>query len=133
MLSSLKEEDLPYRLKSFGFSDNNDLICKKYKTSTKEISFVCNINGKDELFVVPTIGYHNILNSMSAILVGLELGLTVDEIRDGLSKYTATGMRLDVIKSNSVTIINDCYNASPDSMISALNILNELMVVILEK
>ena len=61
---------------------------------------------------------------MSAILVGLELGLTLDEIRNGLSTYTATGMRLDVIRKNGFTIINDCYNASPDSMKASLKVLD---------
>lgn len=123
MLSTLKDKELPYRLKTFGFSSNNDIYCKEYNTTTENIKFVCNINGKDESFEVPTLGEHNILNAMSAILVGTELDLTIDEIRTGLKNYTATGMRLDVIKENDFTVINDCYNASPDSMKSSLKVL----------
>lgn len=124
LLSTLKNKELPYRLKTFGFNNNNDLYCKEYNLSTTDISFVCTIDGKDESFTVPTLGKHNILNAMSAILVGLELGLTLDEIRNGLSTYTATGMRLDVIRKNGFTIINDCYNASPDSMKASLKVLD---------
>ena len=123
MLSSLKGKDLNYRLKTFGFNQDNDLYCKDYTLSREKISFVCEINGADERFEVPTIGEHNILNAMSAILVSLELGLTLDEIRAGLNNYVATGMRLDITETDKYTVINDCYNASPTSMKSSLKVL----------
>ena len=123
-LATLKNQDLPYRLKTFGFGQDNDIYCKEYTLTTTDISFTCVINGKEEYFNVPALGEHNILNAMSAIVVGLELGLSIDEIKNGLSAYTATGMRLDIIKKNDFTIINDCYNASPDSMKSALKVLS---------
>lgn len=122
-LSTLKNENLPYQLKTFGFNPDNDIYCKEYELTTKDISFTCIINGKEEHFNVPALGKHNILNAMSAILVGLELGLNIEDIKRGLNTYTATGMRLDIIKSDDYTIINDCYNASPDSMKSALKVL----------
>lgn len=124
MLSSLKVKSLPYKLKTFGFNSDNDIYCKGYYVTTKNISFVCNINGKDESFEVPTLGEHNILNAMSAIIVGMELGLNLGEIREGLKGYVATGMRLDVLENDRFTVINDCYNASPDSMKSALKVLS---------
>lgn len=122
-LSTLKTKELPYKLKTFGFGEDNDIYCKHYFLGKKYITFDCVIDNNIERFTVPAIGEHNILNSMSAILVGLELGLTLDEIRDGLQTYTATGMRLDVIEDEKYTIINDCYNASPDSMTSSLKVL----------
>lgn len=123
MLSSLKGKELPYKLKTFGFSPDNDLYCKEYILSRDKISFVCEIDGVDEHFEVPTIGEHNILNAMSAILVSLELGLTLDEIRAGLNNYVATGMRLDITETDKYIVINDCYNASPTSMKSSLKVL----------
>lgn len=122
-LSTLKNKNLPYKLKSFGFNPENDIYCKEYSLTNKNISFNCIINNQEEHFEVLALGKHNILNAMSAILVGLEVGLTIDEIKIGLNGYTSTGMRLDVIESDDYTIINDCYNASPDSMKSALKVL----------
>ena len=124
MLSTLKNKDLNYKLKTFGFNKDNDLYCENFTISRNKIEFECIINNKLEKFMVPTVGEHNILNAMSAILVGLELGLTLDEIRAGLKTYTATGMRLDIVDGEKYTVINDCYNASPDSMASALKVLN---------
>ena len=60
---------------------------------------------------------------MPAILVGKELNISLDEIKSGLKNFKATKMRLDIIKNNKMTIINDAYNASPDSMEAALKIL----------
>lgn len=124
LLKTLRGKDLNYKLKTFGFNQDNDIYCVDYSMTRNSISFDCNIDGAIEKFEVPTVGEHNILNAMSAILVGLELGLTLDEIRYGLNTYTATGMRLDIVESNKYTVINDCYNASPDSMKSALKVLN---------
>ena len=123
-LATLKNKELSYKLKSFGFNKNNDIYCVDYNMTRNNIEFKCMINNKEETFTVPTIGQHNILNAMSAILVGLELGLTLDEIRNGLNTYTATGMRLDIIEDEKYTVINDCYNASPDSMKASLKVLN---------
>ena len=123
-LSTLKNKKLSYQLKTFGFNPENDIYCKEYSLTTENTSFTCVIDEKDEFFEIPALGEHNILNAMCAILVGLELGLDIDEIKKGLSTYSATGMRLDIIRDNKFTIINDCYNASPDSMDSALKVLN---------
>ena len=123
-LSTLKNEDLPYQLKTFGFNSDNDIYCKEYNLTTTDISFTCIIEGKEEFFKIPTLGEHNILNAMCAIIIALELGLSIEEIRIGLSSYTATGMRLDIIEDKKYTIINDCYNASPDSMKASLKVLN---------
>ena len=126
MLAPLKEQALEYRIKTFGFNENNDLYCKSYELLQDHIKFVCKINGVDETFEVPAIGEHNVLNALSAILVSLEYGLTVDEIRIGLSKYVPTGMRLDIVETDKITIINDCYNASPTSMKASLKVLKNL-------
>ncbi|TQW76318.1 glutamate ligase domain-containing protein, partial [Clostridioides difficile] len=66
---------------------------------------------------------HNIYNAMSAILVGLCLNISLDYIKKGLKNFKGTKMRLDIIKNEKLTIINDSYNASPDSMDAALKIL----------
>lgn len=124
LLRTIKNKDVNYTVKSFGFDDSNDLYCKKYETHENKIVFSCDINGVEETFIVPAIGEHNILNSMSAILVGLTLGLSISEIKEGLQSYTATKMRLELKRKDSLLVIDDCYNASPDSMISALKVLS---------
>lgn len=73
-------------------------------------------------FVVDSVGKHNVYNSMLAIVCGRILGLYYDEIKEGLEKINKTTMRLEEIEKEFL-IINDCYNASPDSMESSLSYL----------
>lgn len=68
-------------------------------------------------------GRHNILNSLLAVACGRELGMSYNEIVEGFKKLEATSMRLDIIKGKGFTVINDCYNASPDSMLAAIDVL----------
>lgn len=123
-LSTLKNEDYDFAIKTFGFNKENDIYCESYELTEEDITFVCVIDSKKEEIFIPTVGEHNIYNAMAAILVGKSVGLSMEEIKDGLkNNYTPTKMRLDIIKNDKMTIINDAYNASPDSMIAALKIL----------
>ncbi|TYP54946.1 UDP-N-acetylmuramoyl-tripeptide--D-alanyl-D-alanine ligase [Thermosediminibacter litoriperuensis] len=76
---------------------------------------------------IPLAGTHNVYNALAAIAVGLEFGLSVDEIRRGLMDLKPNKMRLEFKKSHSgAIVIDDSYNASPDSMKAALDVLREL-------
>ena len=122
-LSKVCKEDCNYNLKTFGFNSNNDVYCTEYIMSEDSINFKCIIDGKEEAIFIPTVGKHNIYNAMAAILVGLTLGMELEDIKLGLRGFTASKMRLDIFKKDDLTIINDAYNASPDSMKAALDIL----------
>ena len=122
-LAILKDKSHEYNLKTFGFNKENDIYCESYKMNEENLTFICIIDGKEEEIFIPTVGEHNIYNAMSAILVGMRLGISLEEIKQGLKNYKATKMRLDIVKNDKLTIINDAYNASPDSMEAALKIL----------
>ncbi|WP_139904237.1 UDP-N-acetylmuramoyl-tripeptide--D-alanyl-D-alanine ligase [Clostridium thermarum] len=74
-------------------------------------------------------GKHNVLNSLLAVACGRALGLDMDTIAEGFGNLEATSMRLDIIKCEDYTIINDCYNASPDSMKAALDVQANMKAV----
>ena len=61
---------------------------------------------------------------MAAILVGQTLGISLDQIREGLRNLEITKSRMDVIKNDNYTVIDSVYNASVDSMRAALKVLN---------
>ncbi|WP_242967835.1 UDP-N-acetylmuramoyl-tripeptide--D-alanyl-D-alanine ligase [Tepidibacter mesophilus] len=124
-LKTLKNKELDYKLKTFGFGKDNDLYCVEYKMYETGIDFECIVHNQKEEFFIPARGKHNIYNAMAAILTGIELGLSIDEIKKGLLNFKNGKMRLDILRTDSFEIINDVYNASPDSMRAALNILGE--------
>lgn len=71
-------------------------------------------------------GKHNVLNALAAVGVGLEGGLTLEEIRDGLENLDMTSMRQEIIEGGKYTVINDTYNANPVSVKAALSVLADL-------
>lgn len=122
-LKTLKTKKLKYKLLTYGFEKDNDIYCNNYKINEEKIDFSCIINNKEEKFTIPTPAKHNILNALAAILVGLENNIEIKDIKKGLKHFELTKMRLDIFKTDKYRIINDTYNASCDSMISALNVL----------
>lgn len=88
--------------------------------------FTIKYNDKTQDIVIPTIGLHNIYNALAAFAVGITLGVAPDKAAFALSQYTPTGMRQRVVKCKGITVIEDCYNASPDSVKAALSALTAL-------
>ncbi len=75
---------------------------------------------------LPLAGRHNISNALAALAVGVNCGLSLEEAAKGLTAAEITGMRLQVIETGSITIINDTYNANPDSVKAALKTLQDM-------
>lgn len=69
-------------------------------------------------------GEHNVYNALAATAVGLELGLTLEEIQKGIAEAKTIAGRTNVIKANGYNVIDDCYNANPVSMEAALDVLS---------
>ncbi len=75
---------------------------------------------------VPMIGQHSVHTALRAAAVGLADGLTWQEILDGL-RQGHTQLRLTAVRTESgALLLDDTYNASPESMLAALNLLAEL-------
>ena len=72
---------------------------------------------------IPIPGAHNLYNAMAAAGVGLKLGLTLSEIREGLALAKTISGRSHLIEAGGMIIIDDCYNANPMSMKASLDVL----------
>lgn len=64
-----------------------------------------------------------VYNAMAAASVGEALGLSPEEIADGISAVKPTAGRSNLIKCGDKVVIDDCYNANPVSMCAALDLL----------
>ncbi len=75
---------------------------------------------------IPARGEHMVYNGLVAVAVAEHFGLTKDEILKGLKSYIPSKMRMHIetYPVNGLTVINDAYNASPDSMLAALKVLS---------
>ena len=72
---------------------------------------------------VKTPGVHNVYNALAAIACGVHYNIGPNKIVEGIENFSLTKMRMSVEKTGRVTIINDCYNSSPDSVNAALKVL----------
>ncbi|MBQ9136976.1 MAG: UDP-N-acetylmuramoyl-tripeptide--D-alanyl-D-alanine ligase, partial [Lachnospiraceae bacterium] len=72
---------------------------------------------------IPLPGQHMVINAMAAAQVGRLLGLTVEEIQEGIKSVKPVGGRSNILKFSDKIIIDDCYNANPVSMKAALELL----------
>ncbi len=75
---------------------------------------------------LPLVGLHNASNAAIAIAIADHLGMSDEQIREGLRSVEAPEARLSVRTVRGVTIVNDAYNANPDSMLAALRTFSEL-------
>ncbi|MCP5543720.1 MAG: UDP-N-acetylmuramoyl-tripeptide--D-alanyl-D-alanine ligase [Akkermansiaceae bacterium] len=74
-------------------------------------------------------GRHMVTNALLAAAAGWKLGLTLEEIAAGLESATLTGGRLALYQSRGVSVIDDTYNANPESMAAAIETLADTPVV----
>ena len=83
--------------------------------------------GKFEV-TIPTAGRHTVYDALAAYAAATRLGLDASRAAAALADYRTTGMRQNIVEKQGVTVIEDCYNASPDSMTAALSVLHDLPV-----
>ena len=74
---------------------------------------------------IPTVGLHTVSDALAAYAAATRLGLDPAKAAAALSNYQTTGMRQNIVHKAGVTVIEDCYNASPDSMRAALGVLKD--------
>ncbi|MDF1752801.1 MAG: UDP-N-acetylmuramoyl-tripeptide--D-alanyl-D-alanine ligase [Verrucomicrobiales bacterium] len=90
------------------------------------ISFTLWIDGETASVSLPVPGRHMVMNSLLAAAVGYRKGISIDQIAAGLSATKMTGGRLEKDGWNGISILNDSYNANPDSVKAALLSLTEV-------
>ena len=105
-------EDLEYRAEQTGGDGISHIHCHMITPAM------------DREVKVPALGAHMIYPCLIAAAVGEHLGLTPDEVEEGLMRFVPTRMRMNVLRTKSgVTILDDTYNANPQSMRAAISVL----------
>ena len=88
-----------------------------------KVKYADNKNNDEGEIIIPLPGEHNISNAMAALAAGYTLGLSKQQIADGIASAATIAGRSNFIKAGDITIIDDCYNANPMSMRAGLGIL----------
>ena len=125
----LRAAKLPAHVKPVWFSladENADVCALSIRQEEDGMSFVLE-DQEEGTFVVkiPAMGKHNVANALAAYCAATRLGCDPRGVIKGLSNFEQTGRRQKVVHSKGVTVIEDCYNANPDSMKAALAMFKE--------
>ena len=121
----LKNKDI--EIHTYGIENKSEVMAEDIVLNTNDSEFICNLNGNKFKVKVPVGGIHFVYNSLCAATVGNLLGLSVEQIKKGIETFELTKKRMDITElKNEVTIINDSYNASFESMQASLKYLNGL-------
>jgi UDP-N-acetylmuramoyl-tripeptide--D-alanyl-D-alanine ligase len=97
-----------------------DLQARNIEHTDKGANFTLAYGAVSRRVALPVHGEHMVINACLAAAVGVGLGLTLEECGAGLAKTTIPGNRLKIQRLGRVLVINDAYNANPDSMVAAL-------------
>ncbi len=113
-----------YKVVRYGLDSGNDVYAKDIVNKGLDgISFTAVVNGTEYAAELAVPGEHNVYNALAAICAGIEFKIPMEDILRGIKTFEPTAQRLAVEDYKGVTIINDCYNASPDSIKAALKVL----------
>lgn len=113
------------QVQTFGRSETNDLFPTHIVQLDHGNRFTT--NASNESFVLPVLGTHNILNALAAMLIAKYLNVPFAKMNEGLAEIKLTNMRMELVEGkHGEKIINDAYNASPTSMIAAIELVSNL-------
>ena len=109
---------------TYGIENNNNFSAVNITECNSETKYEIDIKGKKYCVHVPVVGKHFVYNSLCAIAVGETLNVEPQNIIKGIREFKLTNKRMDFTKiKNNVVVLADYYNASYDSMKSALEVV----------
>lgn len=112
---------------TYGLDNKNDIWADNIRSNgLKGVS--CDIHSQDSTYSlnIPAFGSHIVLAALAASAIANSLGIPAKDIAAGVMDYTPVKGRANVIDTGYITIIDDCYNANPNSVSASLLSLSTL-------
>jgi UDP-N-acetylmuramoyl-tripeptide--D-alanyl-D-alanine ligase len=124
----LQRTDISLRTVRYGIGLHNDVRAENVRTQAdgSATDFTVVSHGLSFPVRVPAYGSHMVYAALAGAAVGLELGLTGEEIAAGIAAYEPVGRRARIVQTAFCTVVDDCYNANPTSGAAALRSLAAL-------
>ena len=111
------------RITYFGSSEGCAVRALDVRQSSGKLSFRVEAGRLTFPVEMHLEGEHYVPDALAAVAVGLKLGVAPERIREQLDAFQNMSGRQEIFEAGGCTIINDCYNAGPESMAAALNVL----------
>lgn len=114
------------RIITYGLKPEADIRADKVESRNGRPVFTLDIFGEKGFIELPLLGRHNIYNALAAAAISNAVGVSFEDIVNGLHDARNESMRLQVeTTADGIIVINDAYNANPDSTRAALETLAE--------
>ena len=107
----------------FGSSEGCDVRAKEITSGDGSLTFTVEAMGKTFPVELPMEGLHFVPDALAAVAVGLFMEVDPEIIREKLRNFQNMEGRQEILRTEQYTIIKDCYNAGPESMKAALQVL----------
>ena len=125
LMERIKQYKGNVQVKTFGRNETNDLYPTEITQMAQGNRF--KMNASTESFELPVLGTHNILNALAAMHIAHYFSIPYEKMKAGLSGIKLTNMRMELVEGKrGEKIINDAYNASPTSMMAAIELVSNL-------
>lgn len=125
LMDRIKHLQKNIQVQTFGRSESNTLFPTEILQLQQGNKF--KINASDRTFELPILGTHNILNALASMLVANYFSIPFEQMNEKLSSVKLTNMRMELVEGkHGEMIINDAYNASPTSMLAAIELVSNL-------
>ncbi|MEE0873625.1 MAG: UDP-N-acetylmuramoyl-tripeptide--D-alanyl-D-alanine ligase, partial [Ruminococcus sp.] len=108
----------------YGLMAENPYHAENVKNNAEQ-GVSCTLCFKDKKLnvTIPAIGSYMVSNALAATAVGDLLGLSDEQLIEGVQAYQTVGSRANVVQTKKIRIIDDCYNANPNSMRASIDTL----------
>ena len=108
----------------FGLDKSNRYYAENIENNGEGgVSCTLCFDGKRLDVTIPAIGSYMVSNALAAVAAGNLLGLSDEQLKNGVEAYKTVGSRANVINTGKLRIIDDCYNANPTSVKASLDTL----------
>lgn len=109
----------------YGLGKDNNIFATDIKSDNEAVTeFTVHTPAESFRARINALGAHMVQNALAAVAVAKALGLSCEEICEGLEGYHTIVGRANMIKTEKLTLIDDCYNANPESMKASLKTLS---------
>lgn len=112
-----------YNIITYGIHNSSNYMAYNINEQENSVEYDISIKEKVYKIKVPVSGEPFVYNSLCAMAVSEICNIEIRQAIEGIEKFELTKKRMEIIKKDDITIINDSYNASYDSMKAAIEYL----------
>ena len=126
MLQTVDTRAIKPSVYKYGLEEHNDIRIISYETTESGMKIRADILGKITEYEIPTLGIHNIYNSLSVMGLCSLMGLDMKKSAEGIRKYQPSKYRMEIKSVSGKTLIEDFYNANPDSLRASIETFRQM-------